>query len=584
MAIVDGKPLFITKDSISSGLEKTAMYRLSHDPSQWEREILSFLHEQQPYLQDYDVRVHMNRTDPDSGAGVGQLVIEDKIAVPVIIDNFKLFPLDIFWHEDKLKPMTKPSIMSALQSISLGKSVEPGKGEISDMSIYNLTRAPFSGKYSFAEGLTYTLDDLRGMIESLGEEGFEFAMRTNEMFKEAFVDYTLGAQDEPLQKEAESETLEVSQVQIDPFQPVKEPGLYSVVRGGLDKRAAFVFDNVMDWEGNIEEGMKMAFCLEDGSYAIQSSFGVLPRKSDGIEKTAMDPARPRMGDVGFFWRVKEGAAVATRPGVVMYSGSGPDLLPFTKIAELGLGGPEKKVFQNEAYENALVTEDEVFLSPEWQWTKLGSAVSLSSPAEANRYEWPDGVASIHRQGAGLRVEGIEGFPKYAEAEKAVKGKLEKIMAPEILGTLLKKVKDGGNVYFVFTKRGVTKEAGAEKREALVKAAEGRLGPRDLVQAAVHVRPAKYEFFKLAVDLDEEKAKKTIDSVLSLNFVNDDNLYKFVENTPELEDTVDSLAKLLIGARLGLDIEDSPIRTALFAMDEVVRQLKHLGTQVYGEEA
>jgi hypothetical protein len=251
---------------------------------------------------------------------------------------------------------------------------------------------------------------------------------------------------------------------------------------------------------------------------------------------------------------------------------------------LGFDGKERSIYQGEAYRDALVVGEGVFLSSDWNWTKLGRARTLSDPAEANRFEWPDGVASIHRQGSGLRVEGLDGFPKYAESEKVVKGKLEKIMAPEILGTLLKKAKGGGSVYFVFTKRGVVKEASERKRDTLVKVAGTRLGPVNLVQAAAHLKPARYDFFKLAVDFDEEKTKKTIDSVLSLNFINDDNLYKFVENTSDLEEAVDALAKLLIGARLGLDIEDSPIRTALFSMDEVVRQLKHLGSQVYGEES
>ena len=126
--VIDDQPLFLTAQSLGN-IEKVASFKLSRDPAKWEQEIMGFLHEENPFLQDFqDIRLNINKTDQDTGMGTGQIMINNKLAIPLIIDNFKLQPLDLFWFEDKLHPLTKPAIMSALQGTAIGKPIEQDQG------------------------------------------------------------------------------------------------------------------------------------------------------------------------------------------------------------------------------------------------------------------------------------------------------------------------------------------------------------------------------------------------------------------------------------------------------------------------
>ena len=43
----------------------------------------------------------------------------------------------------------------------------------------------------------------------------------------------------------------------------------------------------------------------------------------------------------------------------------------------------------------------------------------------------------------------------------------------------------------------------------------------------------------------------------------------------LEEARDVLAKTLLSARLGMQMEQGPVKTALFSIDNVIRQLRYL---------
>jgi len=594
---VAGQPLFLTKEDVLPVMEKVAMYKLSPDPSKWDQEIMTFLHEQNPYLQDYDIRIHMNKTNPDSGSGVGQIVIEEKIAVPIIIESNKLYPLDLFWSEDKLQPMTKPSLMSALQRTNVGKAVEPGHGEISDVSIYQATRPPFSGKYSFAEGLTFTNDELQEVLSVMGSEALDFAIRTNPVFKDSLAAYSRNAlTDEDLKKTASASILDANLVDLFSYSEIESPGIYSVVANGFMKRAAFVFDMVIDWDDQLVEGKKMALDIEDRGISIQDSMGGIPLELGGdFEKIAMAEDRPCSGDIGIFWLTKNGRAVATMPVKVLFSGSSDSDIPFVKVAELGLVERNRTVYRSPEYSSFTKVGENIFMSREWEWAKVGEVRKIAAVEIANKLDWPDDVVEIQNRRGFFMLEGldVDGIPKEGAGRLEFEEHLSKVMNPETVSGLMKQAEDRGSVFFTVQEQEAVKTA-SEKRvidlkagltKALIKMAHQRnIGPSRLVQHAAHVRPCeRFEFLKFAVHVNEDMAKNTVDSILGLNFVNDENLYKFVEKTEILENALDTLAKLLLAARLGLDIEQAPLRTAMFSMDEVVRQLKSLGSQVYGEE-
>ena len=66
---------------------------------------------------------------------------------------------------------------------------------------------------------------------------------------------------------------------------------------------------------------------------------------------------------------------------------------------------------------------------------------------------------------------------------------------------------------------------------------------------------------------------TVDSVLSLNFLNPENIQTYVEHLPQLEESVKVLAKLVLAAQMGL--QTVPIEAARRAMEGLDKTIKGL---------
>lgn len=128
---------------------KLADLRLPYDESKWDDEIVDALHEQHPYLPKGQVKISLNIRDGKNGYAVGNISLDDRVRLPVIVDNFHLKPFDMFMKEGELHAMTKESIMGALQHTEFGETVSPGQGESSDVFMTH-SRPPFDGKYTFA--------------------------------------------------------------------------------------------------------------------------------------------------------------------------------------------------------------------------------------------------------------------------------------------------------------------------------------------------------------------------------------------------------------------------------------------------
>ena len=84
--------------------------------------------------------------------------------------------------------------------------------------------------------------------------------------------------------------------------------------------------------------------------------------------------------------------------------------------------------------------------------------------------------------------------------------------------------------------------------------------------------------KLRVDLVKEAAEiddaMTVDALLSLGFINPENLTKFVSYKPVFVKVADYIAELLLAARLGLkDLNESALVTVLSRLGEVIEGLK-----------
>jgi len=89
-----------------------------------------------------------------------------------------------------------------------------------------------------------------------------------------------------------------------------------------------------------------------------------------------------------------------------------------------------------------------------------------------------------------------------------------------------------------------------------------------------VRSLRVNLVKEASALDDAD---TVDAILSLGFINPENVGKLIKYIPKLKSTVSALSKLLIASRLGMNnIPESSSKTAIREIVKVIDGLKRIG--------
>lgn len=86
-------------------------------------------------------------------------------------------------------------------------------------------------------------------------------------------------------------------------------------------------------------------------------------------------------------------------------------------------------------------------------------------------------------------------------------------------------------------------------------------------------PTRYSLLKEAASLEDAT---TVDKVLSIGFINPENVATFVGYLPDIDRSVSKLAELLVAIRIGLkDVPEIAVKNAMERLDEVVMALKGL---------
>jgi hypothetical protein len=78
--------------------------------------------------------------------------------------------------------------------------------------------------------------------------------------------------------------------------------------------------------------------------------------------------------------------------------------------------------------------------------------------------------------------------------------------------------------------------------------------------------------KLASNLTDPDS---VDAVLSLGFINEDNISEFIEMIPQFEECVNHLAKTLVSIRLGMAGDQNVVKYAMKYIQRVIDGLKGL---------
>jgi len=84
--------------------------KLNERPEHWSKNIQTAFYEEFPFFIQYPISVNLTRKDLKRGFAVGNIHINERFAVPIIIDNFILKDFDVAMLDGKAIPLTRDSI------------------------------------------------------------------------------------------------------------------------------------------------------------------------------------------------------------------------------------------------------------------------------------------------------------------------------------------------------------------------------------------------------------------------------------------------------------------------------------------
>lgn len=137
------------------GLPKiaAAMSRLSENPDDWQSEIINELLRQAPYAGDFEPKLVMNELDPERRYALGSIELrsrqavnprDDKmsaevqgvkqILIPIVVNDGKMHPLDVFIHNGKAQPLTESRLRRAMFRPQLFEAIAKRPGDQDIMS------------------------------------------------------------------------------------------------------------------------------------------------------------------------------------------------------------------------------------------------------------------------------------------------------------------------------------------------------------------------------------------------------------------------------------------------------------------
>lgn len=338
-------------------------------------------------------------------------------------------------------------------------------------------------------------------------------------------------------------------------------GEYRVKTADGRELLGWVFPSVLDFDGT---ALPMQLFTNGSHSAVQPQIvGSLVGKSSNI-------IRGKPKGYGFFYRVTaSGSVLAFLP--VEIKSAFADEGGEGYIVQTMMGAPVTVRFAPGSREIIKTGPEEYTLPADVRWAPLGDAISLmSSPNEFAKVAYLKDVRSTVRIVSDRITWAFKDGPGLHKVAHAWREGLS-----------------GENAMFMACAFGM--DVGTAAR-ALVKAAkQGHVevkGCREIhvhreklaaarAEAAQMLRetPKKHLLLKEAASLDD---MTTVDHILSLGFLNPENVKTFVGYLPDLDETVSKLAEILVAVRTGMkDVPEESVKSAMERLDEVIRGLKEL---------
>ena len=129
--MTNNAPLFFRPQA----MEKVAGYKMPTNVKLWQSEIIRYLKSQHPYLPLDTAQIDLRRLDVSKGAAIGSVILDNQVAIPVIISKPRpgadpeLAAMDVFFHNGRYRHLDPETVNSAVHSPQVG---QPESSQVSN--------------------------------------------------------------------------------------------------------------------------------------------------------------------------------------------------------------------------------------------------------------------------------------------------------------------------------------------------------------------------------------------------------------------------------------------------------------------
>jgi hypothetical protein len=427
----------------------------------------------------------------------------------------------------------------------------------------------------------------------------------------------IGEQNAQAMVPGQTATIVPEPIELDaPFEerakPVDEFGEYKVIDAMGNQLMGWVFPETLAWDGSFTK-QPMAVFSNGSSFAVQDSVvGELVGKSTNL------PAEAHPVGEGVLYMTGNGNAICTQPLTVKSALAGPDGLP--KLTCLDMMGQHFMIsFAEGLAQPQRISDMEYAFPKHWKFMRLNNQTQLQGGGNAEM--GGDQTEDMEQDMGGLSDAPKSAKPQAKSSDKKPdksKAKKEKPTVQVNVGEQVKKEKTSAVLWYnggfnIDGGCGLRKIAAADRFDMSPVDAEfmlGLLGVDGLVAKQKVAEARRKGSVKLAglktvtllseryagaekrassllakvpdlrKDLTKEAAglqdTSTVNNVLALNFINPENLDTFINYIPELEETSEKLAEMLLFSYLGMnDLPEGAITRSMRGVEDVLTGLKNL---------
>lgn len=539
-------PLFI--EPVKFDAEKVAEFKLSDNVNEWDKEIITHINEDIPFLSKVPYEIQMKNVDKELGYALGSIVLKIEgvqAAVPIIVKKRKLQSLDVLMEgEEHAMPLTEDNVLSLTQKKQqLGKLTATKNNGLVDRVTAGASdesghMPPNYGKYTFASVKNVDPKVLKEFNDLIADKTVEAAWKQNA--GRAVPGFSFGTKFQKAQtsfKPGERSIAKINKVKGSVIKQassilttLEKTGSALVVDINNNLHKGIFIDSVRTLDG---EKVAQKLFIGDGVYSYQEK---IAGKAASF-KVAGNSDYSINDEIIF---VIDG--VATEP---------------VKIASKVNNGEKL------ACVNHLGQRFNAYLSSVGHITKTAAGYLI--PKKATIIKLGKRVVARANDEALVKMAAAKGNKTFITCrQNANSFENEKIgtfhnLSDMRMGQLMNGLYENGHDLL----------AEAQKTGSAILTG---VSIEQTKKASVPKVLSIADSVKLAANLADPDS---VDAVLSLGFINEDNVADFIELVPQFEEVVNHLAKILISVRLGMAGDQNCIKHAMKYLQRVIDALKGL---------